>query len=61
VNLGYLEPSRAEVTVRGSYYGRTIVSSKSAYTTLARWFPAEFGTLLKEIDQYYADKADGLD
>ena len=61
INLGYLEPSRAEVTVRGSYYGRTIVSSKSAHTTLARWFPAEFGTLLKEIDQYYADKASGLD
>ena len=61
INLGYLEPSRAEVTVRGSYYGRTIVSSKSAHTTLARWFPAEFGTLLKEVDQYYADKASGLD
>ena len=61
INLGYLEPSRAEVTVRGSYYGRTIVSSKSAHTTLARWFPAEFETLLKEVDQYYADKASGLD
>ena len=61
INLGYLEPSRAKVTVKGSYYGRTIVSSKSAHTTLARWFPAEFEVLLKEVDQYYVDKASGLD
>lgn len=61
VNLGYLEPTRDKVTSEGNYYGRTVVSSKSTHTTLARWFPAEFENLLEQINQYYLDKEQGLD
>ena len=61
VNLGYLEPTRDTVTSEGNYYGRTIISSKSTHTTLARWFPAEFENLLEQINQYYLDKEQGLD
>lgn len=61
VNLGYLEPTKDKVTSEGNYYGRTLVSSKSTHTTLARWFPAEFENLLEQINQYYLDKEQGLD
>ena len=61
VNLGYLEPTKDKVTLEGNYYGRTVISSKSTHTTLARWFPAEFENLLGQINQYYLDKEQGLD